>query len=128
MKKLLFLITKPPFKSENTRQAILHAVACFTVMDEEVFPVVAFVGKGVLNCVAKQESEKFYGIESNADEIKKLLMSDAQVLACEEDLKGYGIEKRLVDAKEFDVVTTIKTVPYADIQRELEDCDHVLVF
>ncbi len=128
MKKLLFLITKPPLKTENTRQAILHAVACFTVMDEEVVPTVAFIGKGVLNCVAKQEAEKFYGIESNADEIKKLLMSDAKVLACKEDVDRFGIEKRLVDAKDFDVETRIEMVPFADIQKELGGCDHILVF
>ncbi|MFQ5815231.1 MAG: DsrE family protein, partial [Candidatus Hydrothermarchaeaceae archaeon] len=108
--------------------AILHAVGCYTVIDEEVEPVVCFVGKGVLNCVTKQEVERFYGMESNGGEIKKLLMSDANVLACEEDVKKFGIEERLVDARDFDVDTEIKVVPFADIRGELEGCDHVMVF
>jgi sulfur relay (sulfurtransferase) DsrF/TusC family protein len=128
MQRFMFLITRPPFKTENVRQALLHALACYTVIDEEVEPVVALVGKGVLNCMAGQESERFYGIESNGDEIKKLLMSDARVLVCEEDVRGFGIDNRLVDAKDFDVETEIKIVPFEDIEREVENCDHVMVF
>ncbi len=128
MKKIFFLVTKPPFKTENVRHAVLHAVGCYTVIDEEVEPVVGFVGKGALNCVSNQEAERFYGIESNGDEIKKLLLSEAEVLICEEDVNKFGIEGRLVDAKEFDVDTEIRVAPFEEIQGVMKKCDHLMVF
>jgi len=128
MKKLMFLVTTPPFKTENTRQAMLHAVGCYTVMDEEIEPITAFVGKGVLNCVTGQEALKFYGIGSNADEIKNLLLSDAAVLACREDAEKYGITDRIVDAKEFDAEVEVNLVPFERIREEMEECHQLLVF
>ncbi len=124
----MFLITKPPFKSENTRQGILHAVGCYTVIEEEVEPVVVFVGPGVLNCVSNQGSESVYGIESNADEIKKLLLSEAEVLACKEDVERYAIADRIVDASEFDADTEIKITPFEKIEKKMEECRQLLVF
>ncbi len=128
MKKLMFLISRPPFKTENIRQAILHAVGCYTVFDEEIEPITAFVGKGVLNCINNQKVEEEYGIESNGDEIKRLLLSDALVLACKEDAEKYGILDRILDAKEFDAEMDVKVAPFSEIKNEMNECDHLLVF
>ncbi|MBI4753574.1 DsrE family protein, partial [Candidatus Desantisbacteria bacterium] len=103
-KNILFVVSRPPYKSENPKLAITHAMACYVAdmhIDEEVEPTVAFVGDGVLNCIKNQRSLEFYGIISTEQHIKTQLASDMKMLVCNEDLQRLGIkEERLINARD----------------------------
>ncbi|MBU1262305.1 DsrE family protein, partial [bacterium] len=105
MKSILFVVSSPPYKSENPKLAITHAMACYVAdmhIDEEVEPIVAFVGDGVLNCLKNQRSLEFYGLISTEQHIKNQLASDMRMLICKEDMQRFGIKpERLVDAKDM---------------------------
>ncbi len=131
MKKALFLVESAPYKSESARLAITHALASYTAIihtDEEIEPVLAFVGEGVFNCIKGQSSE-IYGVSTNEYHIKNALASDMKVLVCKEDLEKYGITKdMLVDAKDMGAEVEIQVVSFDEIMKEMESCDHVLFF
>jgi len=132
MKTILFLVSKPPYKSENPKLAITHAMACYVAdihTDEEVVPIVAFVGDGVLNCIKNQRSMEFYGIISTEQHIKNQLASDMKMLVCKEDLERLGINKeRLVDAKDMAAEVDLNLVSFDEILKEMETCNHVMFF
>ncbi|MEK7812502.1 MAG: DsrE family protein [Candidatus Desantisbacteria bacterium] len=131
-KNMLFVVTKPPYKSENPKLAITHAMACYVAdmhIDEEVEPIVAFVGDGVLNCLKNQRSMEFYGIISTEQHIKNQLASDMRMLVCEEDLQKLGIkQEQLIDAKNMGADVDLNVVDFAQVLKEMERCDQVMWF
>lgn len=131
-KEILFVVSRPPYKSENPKLAITHAMACYVAdlhIDEEVEPVVAFVGDGVLNCIKNQRSEEFYGIISTEQHIKNQLASDMKMLVCKEDLQRLGIkEERLIDAKDMGAAVDLEMVGFEEILKEMKRCDQVMFF
>ena len=132
MKKFAFLVTRPPFKSENPKLALTHSLASFVAgmhIDDEITVSVSFAGDGVLNCIKEQKSEQFYNLGSNEKHIKNMLASDIKILACKEDMEKLGIKpERLIDAKDMGAETTIQIVPFAEILKEIEECDQVMFF
>lgn len=132
MKSILFIVSKPPYKSENPKLGITHAMSCYLAdlhIDEEVTPILAFVGDGVLNCVKDQRSMEHYGIISTEQHIKNHLASDTKVIVCKEDLERLKIpEERLLDAKNMGAEKDLELVPFNQVLKEMEACDHVMFF
>lgn len=130
MKKILFIIERPPYKSENSRLAITHAMSCYLTdlhIDESVEPVLAFVGDGVLNCLKDQKAMEFYGITSTEEHIKNQLASDMKILVCKEDLEELGIEKeKLVDAKDRGASVSLNIVSFGEVLQEMASCNHIM--
>lgn len=131
-KNILFVISKPPYKSENPKLAITHAMACYVAdmhIDEEVIPIVAFVGDGVLNCIKNQRAMEFYGIISTEQHIKNQLASDMKMLVCEEDLQEFGInEERLINAHDMSAEVDLNVVCFDEILKEMKRCNQVMWF
>jgi sulfur relay (sulfurtransferase) DsrF/TusC family protein len=131
-KSILFLVTNPPYKSEDPKLAITHAMACYVAdihIDEEVEPILAFIGDGVLNCIKNQHSDKFYEIISTEQHIKNQLASDMKILVCKEDLDKFGIKAdRLIDAKDMGAEVDLNVVGFDEVLKELEKCDHIMAF
>ena len=131
-KSILFVVSRPPYKSENPKLAITHAMACYVAdmyIDEEVEPTVAFVGDGVLNCIKNQRSMEFYGIISTEQHIKTQLASDMKMLVCKEDLDSLGIkEDRLIDARNMGAKVDLNVVGFEEILKEMERCDQAMFF
>lgn len=132
-KKFAFLVTRPPFKSENPKLACTHSLAGFVAAMraelDEIIISVSFADDGVLNCIKNQKSQDFYNLGSNEKHIKNMLASDIKILVCKEDLDKFGInQERLVDAKDIGSDATINVVPFSEIQKELEDSDSVMFF
>jgi sulfur relay (sulfurtransferase) DsrF/TusC family protein len=129
---ILFLVQTPPYKSENPKLALTHAMAGPLTelhIDEEVKTKVAFVGDGVLNCVKDQKSMEHWDITSTEQHLKNLLISDVPVLVCKEDLEKFGIgEERLVDARDMGAEETIRVVPFSEIQKEMEAATALMFF
>lgn len=132
MKSILFVVSSPPYKSENPKLAITHAMACYVAdmhIDEEVEPIVAFVGDGVLNCLKNQRSLEFYGLISTEQHIKNQLASDMRMLVCEEDIQRFGIKpERLVDAKDMGAEKDLNVVGFDEVLKEMERCDQIMWF
>ncbi|MEK9148536.1 MAG: DsrE family protein, partial [Candidatus Desantisbacteria bacterium] len=130
VKNILFVVRTPPYKSENPKLAITHAMACYVAdihIDEEVIPTMAFIEDGVLNCLKNQRSLEFYGIISTEQHIKNQLASDMKMLICKEDLENLGInEDRLVDAKDMGAEVSFEVVCFEKIQEEMERCDQIM--
>lgn len=131
-KNILFVVTKPPYKSENPKLAITHAMACYVAdmhIDEEVEPIVAFIGDGVLNCIKNQRSMEFYGIISTEQHIKNQLASDMKMLVCEEDIQRFGIKpEQLIDAKDMGADVDLNVACFDKVLKEMERCDQVMWF
>ncbi len=131
MKKALFLVESAPYKTEVARLAITHALGSYTAIihtDEEIEPILAFVGEGVFNCI-KGQRDDIYNISTNEYHIKNALASDMKILVCKEDLEKYGITKdMLVDAKDMGAEVEIQIVSFEEIMKEMENCDHILFF
>lgn len=134
--KLLFIVQRPPYKSENPRLALTHALASQTAeiyMDDgdSVVPTVAFVGDGVLNALKGQQAMKTYGVTSTESHIKGCLMTDVPIWVCKEDMERLGLKEDQIvsDAEDMggaDIST--KFVSFADIQKEMESVKHLLFF
>jgi sulfur relay (sulfurtransferase) DsrF/TusC family protein len=127
--KLLFVVQRPPYKSENPRLALTHALASQTAeiyMDDgdTVVPTVAFVGDGVLNVLKDQQAMKLYGVTSTENHIKNSL------LVCREDMERLGLKEDQVISDADDMGADLKTqfVSFADIQKEMEAVKHLLFF
>ncbi|MEW5768485.1 MAG: DsrE family protein [bacterium] len=131
-KEILFVVSRPPYKSENPKLAITHAMACYVAdihIDEEVEPIMAFVADGVLNCIKNQRSEAFYGIISTEQHIKNQLASDMKMFVCKEDLQRLEIkEERLIDGKDMGAEVDLEMVGFEEILKEMERCDQVMFF
>ncbi len=133
--KLLFVVQRPPYKSENPRLALTHAIASQTAeiyMDEgdSVVPTVVFVGDGVLNVVKNQPAMKVYGVTSTESHIKNSLLIDMPIWVCKEDMARLGLkeDQMITDAEEIGGELKTKFVSFAEIQKEMESVKHLLFF
>lgn len=132
--KQLFLVQRPPFKSENTKLAFTHALASQTAEiyledDESIVPTLAMVGDGVLNVVNNQQSAKHYDVNSNETHAQMSLLIDLRVLVCKEDLESRGIDAgRMADGSALGADVNIEVVPWNDIMKEMEASDQLLFF
>jgi sulfur relay (sulfurtransferase) DsrF/TusC family protein len=133
--KLLFVVQRPPYKSENPRLALTHAIASQTAeiyMDEgdSVVPIIAFVGDGVLNAVKDQQAMKLYGVTSTEDHIKNSLLIDMPVWVCKEDMQRLGLkeDQMITEAEDRGAELRTKFVSFAEIQKEMEAVQHLLFF
>ncbi len=135
IKKIAFIVEKLPYKSETSRLALTHAIASQTVEihledGDNVEPVLAFVGEGVLNCLKDQKALDIYGVSSLEMHIKNALLLDLRVLVCKEDLDTYGLteDSIVMDAEEIGGEVTTQVVPYDVIQQDIEAADHIMFF
>jgi sulfur relay (sulfurtransferase) DsrF/TusC family protein len=132
--RLAFIVQRPPYKSENPKLAITHAIAYQTVEilleeGETVTPVLCFVGDGVLACLKNQKAMERYGITSTEMHVKNALLVDLDILVCKEDLDRFGIsEDKIVDAEDMGAEKKIQVVPFENIHKEMEAAKHVLFF
>jgi sulfur relay (sulfurtransferase) DsrF/TusC family protein len=133
--KLLFVVQRPPYKSENPRLALTHAIASQTAeiyMDDgdSVVPIIAFVGDGVLNVVKDQQAMKIYGVTSTEDHIKNSLLIDMPVWVCKEDMQRLGLkeDQMITEAEDRGAELRTKFVSFAEIQKEMEAVQHLLFF
>ncbi len=133
--KLLFVVQRPPYKSENPRLALTHAIASQTAeiyMDEgdSVVPTVVFVGDGVLNAVKNQPAMKVYGVTSTESHIKNSLLIDMPIWVCKEDMARLGLkeDQMITNAEELGAELKTKFVSFAEIQKEMETVKHLLFF
>jgi len=133
--KLLFVVQRPPYKNENARLALTHAIASQTAeiyMDDgdAVIPIVAFTGDGVLNAVKDQKAMETYGVTSTEMHIKTSLMIDMPIWVCKEDMERLGLTEDMMIQDADELGGEIKTtfVSYADIQKEMEQTNHLLFF
>jgi|TARA_B100000315_G_scaffold260615_1_gene323447 sulfur relay (sulfurtransferase) DsrF/TusC family protein len=129
---ILFIVQNPPYKSENSKLAMTHALAGPLTelhIDKEVKTAVAFVGNGVLNCIKNQKSMDHWDITSNEQHLKNLLLSEVPIYVCKEDLEKRGINKdKLVDAKDLGGDESINIVSFTEIQNEIENASDLLLF
>jgi len=131
---LAFIVQRPPYKSENPKLAITHAIAYQTVeilLDEgeTVTPILCFIDEGVLACLKEQKAMEHYGITSTEMHLKSALLVDLDVLVCKEDLEKFGItEDKIVDAEDMGAEKKIQIVPFEKIQNVIEEANHVLFF
>ncbi len=135
IKKMAFIVDKLPYKSETSRLALTHAISSQTVeiyLDDgdNVEPVLAFVGDGVLNCLKDQKALDIYGVTSLEMHIKNALLLDLRVLVCKEDLERFGLSEDniVMDAEEIGGEITTEVVPFEKIQEEMASSDHLLYF
>lgn len=132
--KLAFVVQRPPYKSENPKLALTHAIAYQTVEilledNELVTPVVYIVGEGVLACIKDQKAMESYGITSTELHLKSCLLVDLKVRVCREDLERFGIsEDQLIDAEDMGADEKIEVVPFETINSEMSQADHLLFF
>jgi sulfur relay (sulfurtransferase) DsrF/TusC family protein len=132
--RLAFIVQRPPYKSENPKLAITHAIAYQTVEimleeGETVTPVLCFIGDGVLACLKDQKAMERYGITSTEMHLKNALLVDLDILVCKEDLERFGIsEDKIVDAEDMGAEKKIQVVPFENIQKEMESANHLLFF
>ncbi len=133
--KLLFVVQRPPYKSENPRLALTHAIASQTAeiyMDEgdSVVPTVVFVGDGVLNVVKNQQAMKLYGVTSTESHIKNSLLVDVPIWVCKEDMDRLGLKEgdMITNAEELGGELMTKFLSFAEIQKEMESVKHLLFF
>jgi len=135
IKKFAFIVDKLPYKAETSRLALTHAIASQTVeiyLDDgdNVEPILAFVGDGVLNCLKNQKALDIYGITSVEMHLKNALLLDLRVLVCKEDLEKFGLNENdiVMDAEELGGEVTTQIVPFSEILKEMEQADHLLFF
>lgn len=133
--KLGFIVQRPPYKSENPKLALTHAIASQSVEiyledGDLVTADIAFVGDGVLNCIKDQKAMENYDLSSTESHIKMALLLDLNVLVCKEDLERFGMTESdiVIDAEEFGAEVEVKVVPYDEISKMMEDMNHLLFF
>lgn len=133
--RLGFIVQRPPYKSENPKLALTHAIASQSVEiyledGDLVTADMAFVGDGILNCLKNQKAMDLYGLTSTESHIKNALLLDLSVLVCKEDLQRFGYTENdiVMDAEEFGAEVTVKVVPFSEIAKMMEDVNHLLFF
>ena len=131
-KTLFFLVQKPPYKSEGSKLAHTHAIASQSVEvyleDGDIVEAkIGFTGEGVLNCTPNQKSMENYDIVSINDHMRNALLVDVPVYICEEDLEKYGIAAESVpNAEDLGADIEPEIVPFDDMLKLMDECDHVL--
>ncbi len=133
--KLGFIVQRPPYKSENPKLALTHAIASQSVEvylnDGDIVTAdVAFIGDGVLNCIKDQKSQETYDLSSTESHIKMGLLVDLNILVCKEDLEKFGLTENdiVTDAEEFGADLKINVVPYDEISKMMDEMNHLLFF
>lgn len=133
--KLGFIVQRPPYKSENPKLALTHAIASQSVevylKDGDIVTAdLAFVGDGVLNCLKNQKAMEKYGLTSTESHIKNGLLLDLNVMVCKEDLERFGLSENdiVMDAEEFGADMKAKVVPFSEITKMMEEVNHLLFF
>ncbi|MGD2081186.1 MAG: DsrE family protein [Nitrospirota bacterium] len=132
--KLAFLVQKPQYKGETSRLAITHAIAYQTVEilledGDTVTPTLCFIGEGVLGLTKDQKAMDTYGITSTESHMKNAMLVDLNILVCKEDMDKYGISAdTLPDAEDMGAEVSINVVPYAEIQKAMDESNHILVY
>lgn len=133
--KLCFVVQRPPYKSENARLALTHSISSQTAEihledGETVVPTLIFVGDGVLNAVKNQQAMKLYGVTSTESHIKNGLLIDMPIWVCKEDMERLGLkeDQMIADAEDMGAELKTKFVSFAEIQKEMETCPHLLFF
>jgi sulfur relay (sulfurtransferase) DsrF/TusC family protein len=133
--KLGFIVQRPPYKSENPKLALTHAISSQSVEvylndGEAVTADIAFVGDGVLNCLKNQKAMEKYALSSTETHIKNSLLLDLNVMVCKEDLARLGLSENdiVMDAEEFGAEVTTKVVPFSEITKMMEEVNHLLFF
>lgn len=134
-KKLAFIIRSMPYKTEASRLALTHAIASQTVEiyledGDQVEPVVAFMGDGVLNCLKNQNAMGMYGVTSIEQHLKNSLLLDLKILICKEDVERLGLSESslIMDAEDIGGETNASIVPFSEIQQAMETSSHLLFF
>ncbi|MES0335544.1 MAG: DsrE family protein, partial [Candidatus Magnetobacterium sp. LHC-1] len=119
----------------TSRLALTHAISSQTVEihleeDENITPVLAFIGEGVLNCIKDQKAPDIYGITSLESHIKNALLTDIKLLICAEDVKRFGLSEDalIMDAEDLGADIVSEVVPFDDIMEEMNTSDHILFF
>ena len=132
--KLAYIIQRPPYKSETSTLGYTHAIS-YQVVEmlledgQNVIPTVCMVGEGVLNLIKDQKAMENYGVTSIESHGKNSLLVDLDMLVCKEDLERFGIaEDRLLDAEDMGADKKLQIVPYAEIQKTMENSNHLLFF
>ncbi|KJU83859.1 sulfur relay, DsrE-like protein [Candidatus Magnetobacterium bavaricum] len=135
IKKVAFVVDKLPYKTETSRLALTHAISSQTVEihledDENITPVLIFIGEGVLNCIKNQKASDIYGITSMESHIKNALLTDIKLLICAEDVKRFGLsnDALIMDAEDLGADMLSEVVPFDDIMEEMNTSDHILFF
>ncbi len=133
--KLGFIVQRPPYKSENPKLALTHAIASQSVEiylkdGDLVTADIAFIGDGVLNCIKNQKAMENYDLSSTESHIKMSLLVDLNVLVCKEDLEKFGLSENdiVIDAEEFGAEVETKVVPFDEITKMMEEVNHLLFF
>lgn len=133
--KLGFIVQRPPYKSENPKLALTHAISSQSVEvyledGDLVTAEIAFIGDGVLNCLKDQKAEENYDISSTETHIKMALLVDVNVFVCKEDLEKFGLTENdiVMDAEEFGADINVQVVPFQDINKMMEESNHLLFF
>lgn len=133
--KLGFIIQRPPYKSENPKLALTHAIASQSVEiylkdGDLVTADIAFIGDGILNCIKNQKAMEKYNITSTESHLKNCLLLDLNVLVCKEDLEKFGLSENdiVMDAEEFGAEVMVKIVPFDEISKMMEEVNHLLFF
>jgi len=130
-----FIVQRPPYKSENPKLALTHAIASQSVEvyledGDLVTADIAFVGDGVLNCLKNQKAQDTYDLSSTETHIKMSLLLDLNVMVCKEDLDRFGLTEDdiVMDAEEFGADINVRVVPYSEIAKMMEEMNHLLFF
>jgi sulfur relay (sulfurtransferase) DsrF/TusC family protein len=133
--KLGFVVQRPPYKSENPKLALTHAIASQSVEvylndGDLVTADIAFIGDGVLNCIKDQKAMENYDISSTESHIKMALLVDLNILVCREDLERFGLSESdiVLDAEEFGADLKVNVVAFDEISKMMEDMNHLLFF
>ena len=134
-KKLCFIIQRPPYKSENPKLALTHAISSQSVEvylkdGDLVTADIAFIGDGVLNCLKNQKAMDIYKLSSTETHIKMALLLDLNIMVCKEDLEKFGLTENdiAMDAEEFGAEMKTKIVPFSEISKMMEEVNHLLFF
>lgn len=135
VKKLGFIVRSLPYKTEASRLALTHAIASQTVEiyledGDNVEPTLCFIGDGVLNCLKSQQAMKHYGITSLEQHVKNGLLLDLKIMICKEDVDKFGLKEDhlVIDAEDIGGETKAQLVPYSEIQKVMEEVDHLQFF
>jgi len=134
-KTLGFIVRSLPYKTEASRLALTHAIASQSVEiyledGQTVEPIVCFIGDGVLNCLKNQEAMKHYGDTSIAMHLENALLVDLKVYICKEDVERLGLteDQLLLDAERLGADMKAEVVPYATIEKVMQEVDHLQFF
>ena len=132
--KLAMIVQRPQYKGETSRLGMTHAIAYQTVevlLDDgdTVTPTLCFIGEGILGLQKGQKAMDIYGVTSSESHLKNCLLVDLDVLICKEDLDKFGLsEDSFPDADEMGADKKLQFVPFAEIQKRMDEAKHILFF